>query len=132
MGTPQDLMRDFLDGCGGMGPFIPCAMYNKALDTATVYLRDCSATSVRTNDYISVLLANHPEGNGREFVGFEIYGVKCFIKKYLDYDTKHKVSKVLEIMETFHHPRSLPFLGDYEKEIKDALNQFEIQVDIAE
>lgn len=119
----------FVHSIGGIAPFKPCAEYHKTLDMILVSLRDCSVTSVPMSDYIEVLLDNHPENGESEFAGFSIHRVENFIKKYLDYDTKHKISAILKSMELIYSPS---IFGKYRNEIKDAWKHFPLEVDIAE
>lgn len=90
---------------GRTGGFRPCAIFNERLDFIRVLVRDCSVTSTRINELVSVLEDTHyqPGQASERYIGFTLKGVRRFCRERgIDTDGPVKITKILDaILKAF-------------------------------
>ena len=83
------------------GEFRPFAYYDKHLDCIRVQLFDCSFIEKRLNRYLTVLYANHRDGEPQ--AGFNIKGVRSLFERMgLSSIGVHRLTDVIDRMVKFY------------------------------
>ena len=107
MMTPDEQLRAIIKAelQGRDIKFRPCAIFHNRSDFIRVLVRDCSITSTRINELVSVLEDTHYRpGLGLErYVGFTIKGVKHFCRTHgIGTDSPVRITSILDaILRTF-------------------------------
>lgn len=87
------------------GAFRSCAIFNGRLDFIRVLVRDCSVTSTRINEVVSVLEDTHYKpGQGSErYIGFTLKGVRRFCRERgIGTDGPVRITEILDaILKAF-------------------------------